>query len=295
MGGSAFGDYQGNDITHYFREKHDPSGFIDGLGYDVYYKDFNDAVKQRYEDAPRSKIAIEVDSKTWNAVNATFDLTFSIRNDSISLPGSYRYNVVITEDKLIEQHHVDTNCAIPNKWYGTQAYDTIYQNNWVARKLIYWSEGRHLAGPGWNAQEEITHSLTDTLKAEWIPENCSIVIKVYKECDSIYKCPVLQVIKVPLIDASSISGSSFEKKGIMNIYPNPVKDHANIHILIEEDGPCSLSLFDMNGQSIKQLIRGNLKKGKFNVKLNTNNIPAGTYMVVMETGKRVISKKLLVL
>ncbi len=56
--GSYFNKWQGDSVFNYFRQIYEPSGFIDGLGYDVYYHYLTDSVASRYANHSQTPVAI---------------------------------------------------------------------------------------------------------------------------------------------------------------------------------------------------------------------------------------------
>ena len=291
---SGLKPYQGDSVTLSFKERHAPSGFPDGLGYDANYLDLNDSVASRYASSPHTPVAIELSSKTWDPGNRQVDLTLAIRNDGSDLPGEYWYNVGLTEDSVIFSHVTLPGCARPNTQYG-QDRDTSYVNNWVARKLIYWSQGRYLVGPSWTAQQQITHSCSFIVDQAWLEQNCKIIVNVYRKADSIYKSPVLQAIKFPVIGSSDISEVNIDEDKVISIFPNPASGIVNIHTSIVVKGKYSLEIIDLKGQKVKSLFHGSLQANTYNFEISVNDLSTGTYIVVLKTTQGVFRKKLLVL
>lgn len=294
MGSSPlFNKYKGDSVVNSFPNV-EFSAFPDGRGHAVYYTHFLDTVQKIYLEEPETPVAIEIYSKTWDPVNRMINLTLTMRNDGPDLIGTYWYNVIVTEDNITESHYTWPGCSTPTTHYGPDR-DSLYINDWVARKLVYNSEGRYLAGPPWQYQQEITHSDTFGIKQAWIAENCNIIVNVFKKADSLYKSHVMQAIKEPVIGSSAISDANPSEMDLIRILPNPVTDITNIHISISHDGICLLNIFDLNGKKIKSLLNRNINKGLYNVEFQSKDIPSGTYLVVLETSKGMTSEKLVIL
>jgi len=295
MGSShKFNTYQGNSVAQTFPNV-EFCVFPDGLGHAVHILELLDTLERRYIESPETPVVIEIDSKTWEPVNRMVNLTLTMNNDGYGgdLQGTYWYNVMITEDNLIEPHNTWPHCSTPDSYYG-QPKDSQYVNDWVARKLIYWSEGRYLVGPTWPNQQEITISDTFSISHAWVPENCNIIVNVYKKADSLYQSPVMQAIKENVISWSGLSDGIIKENELIKIFPNPATDITNIHFSLLKDGTCSLNIYDFKGQNIKNLFNGNIRRGLYNVELQTNEIPGGTYIIVLETSTGKTSKKLII-
>ncbi len=281
--GSGFKEYQGNDIVNYFPQKFEPSGFPDGLGHDVYYLNITDTVAKRYEQLPETPIAIEIESKIWDPVSRTVDLSITMRNDGPELPGDYWFNVIVTEDNIKHTHRTMDSCSTPN--IQGLPFDTSYFNNWVTRSMIYYSQGDSLTGPSWPEQQTVTRSSNFLIDNAWIAENCNVVVNVYKKIDSLYKSPVQQVIKTSITSSSTVPDEETLKTGIIKVYPNPATDISNLHFSISSGGVCSLNIYDLKGNKFKNFIEGYVKPGLYNVEIQTQEFPNGTYLIVLETDK----------
>ncbi len=291
---SGLKPYQGDSVVSFFKERHGPSAFPDGLGYDANYLDLNDSVASRYTNSPQTPVAIELDSKAWDEVNRQVDLTLSIRNDGADLPGEYWYNVVLTEDSVVFSHVTMPGCSKPNLHYG-QPRDTSYVNNWVARKLVYWSQGRYLVGPDWTASQEITHSCSFTIDSAWLVNNCQIIVNVYKKSDSIYQSPVMQAIKFTVTGGLDIKENIVDEDQSISIFPNPASGVVNIHTAIKNAGKYSLGIYDLSGQKVKSLYNGFMRASTFNFEMSVNDLTKGTYIVVLKSSIGVKSEKLVIL
>ena len=286
-GGGAFSDFIGNGVVSTFPNA-EFCVFPDGLGYPVHILQVLDTIEKHYIEQPETPVVVIIDSKTWDPISRIVNLTLTFNNDGYGgdLQGSYWYNVMITEDNIIASHYTRPHCSTPNSIYGPDA-DTLYDNDWVTRKLLYLSEGRFLVGPTWPDQQEITIIDTINISQAWAAENCNIVVNVYKKADSLslYQSPVMQAIKEPLMDLSGLSDHTFVENDIIEVFPNPAANITNIHFALLNNEKCSLDVYDFNGKKMKSLVQGNIKKGLYNIELQTDEIAGGTYMIVLKTSK----------
>jgi hypothetical protein len=285
-----FNVYQGDSVYGLYPQIGDRAAFPNGLGIGFDYPDIANEVENLYNLT--TPVVIEVSSKAWNPDTRIVDLSLSITNDGPDLPGSYWYNVVVTEDSILEPRAVLDGCGTPSP--GTHYVDLNYLNHWVARKLVFWSQGTSLIGSSWSGQQSINRSCTFSLDSAWIPENCNVTIHVYQKQDSLYKSPTMQAIQVPVVGWTGTQESKLKKIAIMGVFPNPAMGIANVHISLEKRGKYTLYLCDLNGQLIKPLLQGNRAPGLYNVEIQTHSIPAGTYLVVLETPSGKTSEKLVI-
>lgn len=72
--------------------------------------------------------------------------------------------------------------------------------------------------------------------------------------------------------------------GLYAIYPNPVKNSANIKFRLPEDGFVTIRIFDNSGRLIKQLVDEKKIAGTHLTTFSTDNLPGGLYYCRFETG-----------
>ncbi len=68
-------------------------------------------------------------------------------------------------------------------------------------------------------------------------------------------------------------------------YPNPFNPETKIEFNIPEKVPVNLTVFDMNGREIKELINMELRAGIYTYSFNGSEIPSGTYIYRLSAGK----------
>ena len=79
----------------------------------------------------------------------------------------------------------------------------------------------------------------------------------------------------------------------IQIYPNPASDKATIAITLEEAKDVTIELFDLNGNLLKAATYSNWL-GLSTVEMNTNQLNTGVYLVKINIGGEISSKKLVV-
>ena len=78
------------------------------------------------------------------------------------------------------------------------------------------------------------------------------------------------------------------------IYPNPVRDHAYVDLMLEEASSIQVFIFDING---KIIVRNNLGKqpaGTMRYELNCSQLPSGTYFLKLVAGRSMETAKFVV-
>jgi len=94
------------------------------------------------------------------------------------------------------------------------------------------------------------------------------------------------------------SESQAEKpqQATLAIYPNPTKRQTNIVFTIPQIGVNTLEVYNNTGTLVKRLAEGKwLEQGEYIESFETEQLPAGIYLIVLRTAKRTITKKLIVI
>ena len=74
------------------------------------------------------------------------------------------------------------------------------------------------------------------------------------------------------------------KEPDFSIFPNPVKEELNILVEIEQSGPLSIELFDVNGKKVYEMKKSTISKGHQLITLRDMKIAAGEYIMSMRAG-----------
>jgi glycosidase len=91
---------------------------------------------------------------------------------------------------------------------------------------------------------------------------------------------ITNVITTPVIDIIN-PGNALQ----VYAYPNPIESNSIADMFIPEKGYVQIDLWNIQGQKTKTIFAGTLPKGKHTVSLSakTNNLPAGMYMLHVQT------------
>jgi len=277
--GSGYKSYHGYKIYDYFRSEHEPSGFMDGNGYDISAAQLQDSVNSRYSTHSQAPVSIQISSKTWDPVTRKVDFTMTLTNLGNNLPGAYYLNVFVTENNLKHLHRIFEGCSTPDDPSGLPLRHN-YINQWVIRDVVYDVAGDSLIGPNWPSMQALVKSCSFFIDTSWIPENCNFSIVAYHN-DSLYKAVVQQGLTQSVTRPLEIMEKSPAQDAILKIFPNPAKGQSAVHISISKGGLCRLVVEDMNGREVDNLLNGFMKPGLYNVELDAGRYPAGLYFVVL--------------
>ncbi len=82
---------------------------------------------------------------------------------------------------------------------------------------------------------------------------------------------------------------------ILSVIPNPIKNQAIANFSIKEPSYVTLSLYNPLGQLVKKIFEGNKLSGVYNIRIDTNGLPSGTYFMVLNAGTETTSRRLIVI
>ncbi len=116
----------------------------------------------------------------------------------------------------------------------------------------------------------------------------------------------LNIYRLKQID---LNGSySYSKKIEVNIvpvpltfnveqnYPNPFNPNTTIKFTLAQNGPMSLSVYNVIGEQVKSLINNETKEaGTYQINFDASKLPSGTYIYTLRQGQQVASKKMILI
>jgi len=91
-------------------------------------------------------------------------------------------------------------------------------------------------------------------------------------------------------DVSENYTSPFEF-GLGEAYPNPFNNTTRFGYSLDIDGYMSLSLYDLSGRKIMNLVEGRMSAGQHEAILEAGVLPTGIYLIKLETSNRTAVKK----
>ena len=80
-----------------------------------------------------------------------------------------------------------------------------------------------------------------------------------------------------------------------NCYPNPASDYLNINFFLPSTTKISVRLFNYLGSEVLSTTPIMQSAGHHSVKLETQTLSNGVYIINFERGKDVVSKKIIIL
>jgi hypothetical protein len=79
---------------------------------------------------------------------------------------------------------------------------------------------------------------------------------------------------------------------LLQNYPNPFNPSTTINFTIAKQSNVSLSVFNLLGQKVADLVNGNMESGNYNVRFDASNLSSGVYLYQLRTDGATIVKKM---
>ncbi|MEM8599216.1 MAG: T9SS type A sorting domain-containing protein, partial [Bacteroidota bacterium] len=79
---------------------------------------------------------------------------------------------------------------------------------------------------------------------------------------------------------------------VVALYPNPVRDAATLRVRVDEESEVRVSVYDALGRQVATLNQGTLPAGQHEVRLARQSLSAGVYLVRVEVGGTVHTRRL---
>lgn len=78
-------------------------------------------------------------------------------------------------------------------------------------------------------------------------------------------------------------------------FPNPFNSSTTFRFILDEPANTTLRVFNILGQHIATLVRGQLGNGEYKFSWIPNSLPSGIYLYQLQVGRKVVSRKMLYL
>lgn len=80
----------------------------------------------------------------------------------------------------------------------------------------------------------------------------------------------------------------------MEVFPIPTKGELKINIATEDDNFVVIGLYDLFGKQLRSIANQALSAGQYSYETDVSSFPEGIYIVKMQTGNHVVSRKILI-
>lgn len=80
----------------------------------------------------------------------------------------------------------------------------------------------------------------------------------------------------------------------LSIRPNPVTSQAIVNFSLRKPSCVTLKIYNPLGQLVKKIFEASELSGEYNIKIDSDGLPSGTYFLVLKAGGEAISRRLIV-
>jgi hypothetical protein len=89
--------------------------------------------------------------------------------------------------------------------------------------------------------------------------------------------------------------TGFDQSHAFSIYPNPASDHSYVSYKLFRSQPVRITLADLYGKEIAEIVNEVQSEGSYAVKANLPDLPSGMYIVRLQLGDEAGVKRLMVI
>ena len=78
-------------------------------------------------------------------------------------------------------------------------------------------------------------------------------------------------------------------------YPNPFNPMTTIRFSLDNSGSTRLIIYDILGRKVTELVNQHLQTGNYTIRFDASNLPSGQYIYQLISGRKVLTKKMMLL
>jgi subtilisin-like proprotein convertase family protein len=105
----------------------------------------------------------------------------------------------------------------------------------------------------------------------------------------------IQINNSPIVGIQNISNELPDSYSLSQNYPNPFNPVTNIKFDIPNVSNVKLTVFDITGREVAQLVNQQLETGTYNVNFDASHLATGTYFYRLEAGEFTEVKKMILI
>jgi hypothetical protein len=102
---------------------------------------------------------------------------------------------------------------------------------------------------------------------------------------------VYQVNGLSVIDVA-ITVTSPDNYFLSGAYPNPFNNHTTVKYGLPETGLVNLTIFDLSGRKMMELVNGEQSAGTHEMDIDCNDLTSGIYMLSLNAGRMNFTQRL---
>ena len=91
------------------------------------------------------------------------------------------------------------------------------------------------------------------------------------------------------------SGVTVNNCELLQNYPNPFNPNTTIRFFNQNTGSVKLSVYNMKGELVQNLVNKNMQAGNHSINFNASNLNSGVYYYTLQTAEKSITKKMIMI
>ncbi len=245
-----------------------------------------------------SPATLDIVNYAWNP--DTREVTFDLQSEFVAdINTELRFGVVFVEDSLYgntsqwnQANYYANNAQGPMCGYEIKpnpvpAAQMKYDH--VARAILNSPYGTPGSLPlEITAGSVITYNYTYTLPASWRYEKLHIV-------GFLLDFPGKEILNANNVISSfvGVNTPTFEKS--VAVYPNPFGEYTNITFNLDKSSKAGVEVIDIMGKTVYTINEREFAAGQNNIRVASDNLPNGMYILKLTIGNQVITRKISVI
>lgn len=117
------------------------------------------------------------------------------------------------------------------------------------------------------------------------------LVAIATHAHGIYTANITNISQVASVRNFAADETSME----LNVYPNPCFEKASLSFNLTAQKDILLSIFNVNGQIVKQYKEGKMGAGKHVIDFNAEALPAGLYLCTLKAGENLATKRMIII
>ncbi|MCK4664113.1 MAG: DNRLRE domain-containing protein [Bacteroidales bacterium] len=199
--------------------------------------------------------------------------------------------------KIYQHYHAPDGSPTPSKIFAiTEDWD---ENTWTTSNNVIHGSTEY-STPTFTSTLEWYEIDITSLVNEWLDETISnyglvIIADLNTKFAKFYSKEVSDTTKRPYLELSGVSGIVDINKIVSNliIFPNPVKESANIEFSLSSVQNVEISIFNIIGEKIEQISNEKHTAGLHSEKFSRRNLKDGIYFVQIKIKNSIFTHKII--
>ncbi|MEJ2105096.1 MAG: T9SS type A sorting domain-containing protein, partial [Ignavibacteriaceae bacterium] len=101
--------------------------------------------------------------------------------------------------------------------------------------------------------------------------------------------------KIGVITSINEGVQSPKSFALITNYPNPFNNSTIVEYTIVNEGNVNISVYDILGRKVKDIIDEKKEKGSYKIRFNVDNLTSGIYFLMLKTNSNILTHKILLL